>query len=230
MGRAFPDLLRTVLAETGARAEKLVLEVTESALMDDPDAPALLRELADMGVRIALDDFGTGYSSLTYLRRFPVHAIKIDRSFVAGLERNSDDEAIVASVVSLARAVGKVVVAEGVETAQQHAALHALGVDQAQGFYWTSALAADDLEAWLGRRRLLGAVQLVPAARPGLGSGRPATPVDDDEERLLRLHEQGASLHTIAAALNAEGRRTPAGPRWTTTTVARVVAARSARQ
>ena len=230
VGRAFPDLLRTVLAETGARAEKLVLEVTESALMDDPGAPALLRELADIGVRIALDDFGTGYSSLTYLRRFPVHAIKIDRSFVAGLGRNSDDEAIVASVVSLARAVGKVVIAEGVETAQQHAALHALGVDQAQGFYWTSALPADDLEAWLGRRRLPGAAPPVPAARPGLGSGRPATPVDDDEERLLRLHEQGASLHTIAAALNAEGRRTPAGPRWTTTTVARVVAARSARR
>jgi diguanylate cyclase (GGDEF)-like protein/PAS domain S-box-containing protein len=229
VGRSFPDLLRTVLAETGARAEKLVLEVTESALMDDAGAPALLRELSDMGVRIALDDFGTGYSSLTYLRRFPVHAIKIDRSFVAGLGRNSDDEAIVASVVSLARAVGKVVVAEGVETAQQHAALLALGVDQAQGFYWSPALPADDLETWLARRRLMGAAPPVPPVRPGLGSGRPAAPVDDDEEQLLRLHEEGASLHTIAAALNAEGRRTPAGPRWTTTTVARVIAARSAR-
>jgi len=106
------ELVRTVLAETGAQPERLVLEVTESALMDDPHAPATLRGLQALGVRIALDDFGTGYSSLTYLKRFAVDAIKIDRSFVAGLGRDPDDEAIVSSVVSLSRAIGKIVVAK----------------------------------------------------------------------------------------------------------------------
>ena len=222
VGEAFPELVRTLLAQTGVRPELLILEVTESALMDDPGAPGVLRLLRDMGVRLALDDFGTGYSSLTYLKKFPVDAIKIDRSFVSGLGRDADDEAIVTSVVSLARAVGKTVIAEGVETVEQLDALRALGVDQAQGFLWARGLPADEVELWLDAR---GAAPL-PArghVRARLVT-RPAPAGGADEERILALHAEGASLHTIAAALNAEGRRTPAGPRWTTKTVARVVA------
>ncbi len=224
VGGAFPELVRTLLAQTGVRPELLILEVTESALMDDPGAPGVLRQIREMGVRLALDDFGTGYSSLTYLKKFPVDAIKIDRSFVSGLGRDADDEAIVTSVVSLARAVGKTVVAEGVETVEQLDALRALGVDQAQGFLWSRGLPADEVEQWLDVR---GAAPLPVRGRAHARLvTRPAPSGGADEERILALHAEGASLHTIAAALNAEGRRTPAGPRWTTKTVARVVANR----
>jgi diguanylate cyclase (GGDEF)-like protein/PAS domain S-box-containing protein len=222
VGTQFLELLRELLAQTRVPPERLVLEVTESALMDDAQAPEMLRAVRATGVHLALDDFGTGYSSLTYLRRFPVDAIKVDRSFVSGLGRDPDDEAIVASVVSLARAVGKKVVAEGVETPQQLAALSALGVDQAQGFLWSRAVSAVDLDLWLEqpRARFAAPPQPAPAAPPAaeLASG-------SDEERILVLHREGASLHTIAAALNAEGRRAAGGTRWSTKTVARVVAA-----
>jgi diguanylate cyclase (GGDEF)-like protein/PAS domain S-box-containing protein len=220
IGSHFLDLVGEVLAEHALPPRHLVLEVTESAVMDDPGAPGVLRALHDMGIRLALDDFGTGYSSLTYLKRFPIDAIKIDRSFVSGLGRDNDDAAIVASVISLGRAVGKAVVAEGVESAEQLRALCALGVDQAQGFLWSRALPAEDFARWLDTPRAVPAAAPAPTAVP-----LPVPTVGDDEARILELHREGASLHTIAAALNAEGRRTPGGPRWTTKTVARVVAA-----
>jgi diguanylate cyclase (GGDEF)-like protein/PAS domain S-box-containing protein len=224
VGGELIDVLRQILDETGASADQLMLEVTESAVMDDPKAADVLRELRGLGVKLALDDFGTGYSSLTYLRRFPIDAIKIDRSFVSGLGRNGDDEAIVASVVSLGRAVGKTLVAEGVETAGQLHALRALGVDQAQGFLWSAALPAEELVEWAVNHTWSEAhPPAPPVARPAV----PTFPMGDSENRIVQLHEAGASLHTIAAALNAEGSRTDAGPRWTTTTVARIVAARA---
>ncbi len=218
-------LVRDLLAEYSLPADRLVLEVTESTLMDDPHAPQVLAALSALGVHLALDDFGTGYSSLTYLKRFPVDAIKIDRSFVSGLGRDADDEAIVASVVSLARAIGKTVVAEGVETPAQLAALRALGVDQAQGFLWSPARSAHDLEAWLAGRPTAPLPVAEPPAPVRAARWEPA---GEDEHRILALHAEGASLHTIAAALNRDGRRTPRGPRWTTRTVARVVASRAA--
>ncbi len=217
------DLVRDILRETGARPDRLIFEVTESTLMDDERAPEILRDLKSLGVRLALDDFGTGYSSLTYLKRFPLDAIKIDRSFVAGLGRDADDEAIVASVVGLGRAIGKLVVAEGVETVAQRNALIALRVDQAQGFFWSRALAPDELMTWLAKRPWSGDAapsSAAPADPPCLTVALPAR----DEARIRQMLAEGASLHTVAAALNAEGRRTPSGPRWTTTTVARVVA------
>ena len=221
VGDGFVDRVAELLAESGAPPERLVLEVTESAFMDDPGAPDVLRAVSALGVRLALDDFGTGYSSLTYLKRFPVDAIKVDRSFVAGLGRDADDEAIVASVVSLARAIGKTVVAEGVETPIQLEVLRELGVDLAQGFLWSPALPIDELETWLGARPDPG--QRPPAHR---GGSRRVQPDDGDVRRLMQLHGEGASLHTIAAALNVEQRRTPGGQRWTTTTVARTIASR----
>jgi diguanylate cyclase (GGDEF)-like protein len=136
------------LREVGAPPELVILEVTESALMDQPHAAETLRMLRASGIRLAIDDFGTGYSSLSYLRRFPVDAIKIDRSFVAGLGCHPDDDAIVASVVALARGTGRTVVAEGVETAAHVTRLRALGVQQAQGFLWTEPLAVDAFDTW----------------------------------------------------------------------------------
>ncbi|MBB3677935.1 putative bifunctional diguanylate cyclase/phosphodiesterase [Modestobacter versicolor] len=126
------------LARAGLRASRLVLEITETALMSDPEAAlATLQELRALGVLLAVDDFGTGYSSFTYLKQFPVDELKIDRSFVTGMTTDAGDRAIVASCVHLAHAMGLVAVAEGVETAAERDALRALGCDQAQGYFFS---------------------------------------------------------------------------------------------
>jgi len=113
----------------------LCLEITESLMLEDPLVTGgLLGDLANLGVRLAIDDFGTGYSSLAYLRRFPVHTLKVDRSFVSGLGLDGDSRAVVAAIVELAHALGLEVVAEGVEEHVQLDALVDLGCDRAQGF------------------------------------------------------------------------------------------------
>jgi hypothetical protein len=140
----------------------------------------------------------------------------------------TDDEAIVASVVLLARAVGKDVVAEGVETVGQLNALRALGVDRAQDFLWSPALPANDLEVWLQghqRRQDEGTPAILPLISLPRPAAAPSIAPESEDKSILRLHMEGASLNTIAAALNADGRRTASGRRWTATTVARIVAA-----
>jgi diguanylate cyclase (GGDEF)-like protein/PAS domain S-box-containing protein len=113
----------------------LCLEITESLMLEDPMVTGgLLGDLARLGVRLAIDDFGTGYSSLAYLRRFPVHTLKVDRSFVSGLGVDADSRAVVAAIIELAHALGLEVVAEGVEEQVQFDALVDLGCDRAQGF------------------------------------------------------------------------------------------------
>jgi EAL domain-containing protein (putative c-di-GMP-specific phosphodiesterase class I) len=136
-----PDLMLLVtsaLARHGVPASQLVLEITETALMTDPVAAEItLSALAALGVRIAIDDFGTGYASLTYLQRFPVHELKIDRSFVESLVERPADRAIAGACVHLARALGLDCVAEGVETAEQRDVLLELGCDLAQGYLFS---------------------------------------------------------------------------------------------
>ncbi|WP_328292277.1 sensor domain-containing phosphodiesterase [Kineococcus sp. NBC_00420] len=136
-----PDLMLLVtsaLARHGVPASQLVLEITETALMTDPvAAETTLSALAALGVRIAIDDFGTGYASLTYLQRFPVHELKIDRSFVESLVDRPADRAIAGACVHLARALGLDCVAEGVETAEQRDVLLELGCDLAQGYLFS---------------------------------------------------------------------------------------------
>lgn len=127
--------IRDVLDETGLAPHQLVLEMTETVLMDDIDESVeRLDELSDLGVRIAIDDFGTGYSSLSYLRRFPVDLLKIDRSFVARLTTSSADTAIVNAIVSLGSSLGIRTVAEGVETPAQLEHLAGIGCHWAQGY------------------------------------------------------------------------------------------------
>ncbi|MDQ1633900.1 MAG: hypothetical protein QOJ32_709 [Frankiaceae bacterium] len=129
------DDVRNVLAETGLPAHALLLEVTETVLMERVDeAVALLRELKALGVRIAVDDFGTGYSSLSYLARFPVDVLKIDRSFVERLGKEDDANELVRMIIGLGRALSLRIVAEGVETGGQLEALRGMGCDVAQGF------------------------------------------------------------------------------------------------
>jgi EAL domain-containing protein (putative c-di-GMP-specific phosphodiesterase class I) len=146
-----------VLQETGLDPRCLVLEITESTMMDDAERnAATLRDLTDLGVRLAIDDFGTGYSSLAYLHRFPVDVLKIDRSFVDGLGRESEDTAIVRAVIGLARSLRLEVVAEGVETAEQSARLRALGCRYAQGYLFSEPLRSEEVEALLRSASLQG--------------------------------------------------------------------------
>lgn len=149
---ADPGLVRQiadVLGKHGVPPGLLTLEITETALIHDPDtALGILTDLKMLGVKLALDDFGTGYSSLAHLRRFPIDEIKIDRSFIAGVERNAKDSAIVSGCVELAHALGIRVVAEGVETDSQRRALLDMGCDYAQGFHYTQPLTAGQIATW----------------------------------------------------------------------------------
>ncbi len=142
---AVADHVRRAIAEACIAPHRLQLEITEGILMDKPDmAESVLRSLTALGVSVALDDFGTGFSSMAYLRRYPVHAIKIDRAFVNGLGQAADSEAIVAAMLAMSRALGKRTVAEGVETAEQLATLSRLGCDLIQGYLFAPAMPADD--------------------------------------------------------------------------------------
>jgi PAS domain S-box-containing protein len=145
---ADPGLYEYIVEQLGASgldAQSLSLDVTETSLVEDLEqATVLLERLAALGIDIAIDDFGTGWASLTYLKEFPVHALKIDRTFVAGIPDDPQDSAIARSIVSLARELDIAVVAEGVETLAQHAALQALGCRIGQGLlYGRPAPAAD---------------------------------------------------------------------------------------
>ncbi|MDJ0770901.1 MAG: EAL domain-containing protein [Ilumatobacter sp.] len=131
----FYETVVEALAESGIDADSVRLEITETALLADVKAATVaLRELRSLGLHLSVDDFGTGYSSLTYLKRFPVESIKIDRSFVAGLGIEAEDTTIVEAVVRLGQALGLNVVAEGIESPLQLSRLRDLGCDQGQGY------------------------------------------------------------------------------------------------
>ena len=131
----FAEIVVDALAETGIDANSLWLEITETALLSDvKSATVALRELRSLGLHLSVDDFGTGYSSLTYLKRFPIEAIKIDKSFVAGLGIEADDTTIVEAVVRLGQSLGLSVVAEGLESPLQLSRLRDLGCDRGQGY------------------------------------------------------------------------------------------------
>ncbi|MEO5900410.1 MAG: GGDEF domain-containing phosphodiesterase, partial [Ilumatobacteraceae bacterium] len=143
-------IVRRVLSTTGIRPNDLCLELTESVFMEDVEQfGTTLKCLRDLGVHLAIDDFGTGYSSLSYLQRFPVDAVKIDRSFVDGVDKEVHDRALVAAIIAMAKALELNVIAEGVETRQQLTELKRLGVRQAQGFYLARPMPADDLTVLL---------------------------------------------------------------------------------
>jgi diguanylate cyclase (GGDEF)-like protein len=145
-----PEAVERLLTETGVDAGRLTIELTESAIMADPEhAVGLLTRLSDLGVQLSIDDFGTGYSSLSYLKRLPVNELKIDRSFVRTMSTDPSDAAIVRSTIELAHNLGLSVVAEGIEDAATFAELAALGCDVGQGFLLSRPLAAARVEEWL---------------------------------------------------------------------------------
>jgi len=138
--------IRGLVAAAGVDPALIELEITESQLMQDPEhAIRIMRSLRDGGIRIAIDDFGTGYSSLAYLTRFPVKALKIDRSFVADVFSDHADAAIVRTIIEMAHQLGFTVVAEGVETDRQAAFLRQFGCEQAQGFLFARPMPAAEL-------------------------------------------------------------------------------------
>lgn len=148
MDPGFPALVAGALADSGLDADQLTFEITETAAMREMGVVLeTLVRLRDLGVDLSLDDFGTGYSSLSLLKRLPVEALKIDRSFVTGLGQSDNDDRIVTGVVSLGLVLGFRVVAEGVETREQAAVLRDLGCQFGQGYLWSPAVPAADLLA-----------------------------------------------------------------------------------
>jgi diguanylate cyclase (GGDEF)-like protein/PAS domain S-box-containing protein len=146
-----PELVHSILLETGLAANRLELEITESVLIGDfSRAVSILRRLKSLGVRIAMDDFGTGYSSLSYLQSFPFDKIKIDQTFISNLEHNLQSAAIIRAVIGLGRGLDLPVVAEGVESAGQLAFLAKELCDEVQGFLVGRPLPIDDYAEWTG--------------------------------------------------------------------------------
>jgi diguanylate cyclase (GGDEF)-like protein len=156
-GGQLPALIGTALDLNGLEPRLLCLEITESVLMQEPDEVArVLKELAALGVRIAIDDFGTGYSSLAYLKQFPVEIIKVDQTFIAGIEHGGENRAIVAAIVGMASSLGLKVIAEGVETAEQLEIVRELGCDIAQGFFIGYPLPPEGFEDLVAQGGVLG--------------------------------------------------------------------------
>ncbi len=149
----FGEMLQSVVAGSGFEARRLILEITESALMDDIDASAAtLLGLKTLGLRLAIDDFGTGYSSLSYLERLPIDVLKIDRSFIAALRRGRDVPVLVRSIIKLGQTLGMDVLAEGIEREEQLARLRELGCRLGQGFYFSPPVPASGAEGVLDQR------------------------------------------------------------------------------
>ncbi|OUM95365.1 MAG: hypothetical protein A9Z00_08400 [Thermobacillus sp. ZCTH02-B1] len=142
------DRIRAILEETGLEPRWVGLEITESMTADVEFAYETLRKLKEVGVQICLDDFGTGYSSLSYLKRYPIDKLKIDRSFVADLERDGNDAAIVSTIAAMARHLNLRVTAEGVENEEQLRFLRAESCEEAQGYYFTKPVPADAFVRW----------------------------------------------------------------------------------
>jgi EAL domain-containing protein (putative c-di-GMP-specific phosphodiesterase class I) len=209
-------VVRDALALADCPPERLVLEIPEGALAADEDAAReALEGLAALGVQLALDDLGTDSSPLSYLGHFPLDLVKIDRSLVSGLGTDPEMGAVVASLVSLAQAMGVRSVAEGVETTDQLSVLRRLGCDLAQGYLFTRPMSLPAATDWLQR-------SLAPARAPRRA---PAAVPQEALKRALELQAEGASLHTVAARLNAEGHRNAVGRRWHHTAVAQLIAA-----
>ena len=149
----FLEMLTAIILETGVDPMNLELEFTESVIMDNVENTIdIFRKLKDMGIQLSIDDFGTGYSSLNYLKHFPVDRIKIDKSFVADVNHNVSDAAIIEAIVSMAQSLSLRVVAEGVENSDQLHSLVKLGCDEVQGFYLAMPMHADDLAENLGKK------------------------------------------------------------------------------
>ncbi len=195
MHRDLPDEVARVLARHGLPARKLVLEITETAAMNDTEVcESVLGRLRDLGVRLSVDDFGTGYASLTFLRRIDVAEVKLDRAFVADMLEDKAAATIIGATVALAHGLGLTVVAEGVETSEQLAALHLAGCDLAQGYFLSRPvpveLLADGAETAVARAAQEGLTQ-PPPRRPHAPRFPPAATKRPPATQLATQREAG---------------------------------------
>jgi EAL domain-containing protein (putative c-di-GMP-specific phosphodiesterase class I) len=147
-------MIADALDLAGLEPRFLEVELTESAVMSDPEESiAILEKLSTMGVLVSVDDFGTGYSSMSYLRRFPIDKLKIDKGFISEIISRSEDASIVRAIISLAHSLKLKVVAEGVESTEQLEFLKTLGCDQYQGFHYSKALPVSEFETLVRSKR-----------------------------------------------------------------------------
>jgi EAL domain-containing protein (putative c-di-GMP-specific phosphodiesterase class I) len=175
------DVIQRALNDTGLEPHCLELELTESSVMTNPEeSVAILEHLSRMGVLVSVDDFGTGYSSMSYLRRFPIDKLKIDRGFIRDLMTRHEDVSIVQAIISLAHSLKLKVIAEGVETPEQLGFLLSMGCDQYQGFHFSPPLPATEF------RKLVREVQ---------------------ESQAPLTDEQAARTHSKLAAYRGSGAR-----------------------
>ncbi|HSQ80213.1 MAG TPA: EAL domain-containing protein, partial [Casimicrobiaceae bacterium] len=186
MDAELPDRFADLLRRENCAAQWITLEITESAILDDPGhAVENLQRLHALGITLAIDDYGTGYSSLAYLRRLPMHELKIDKAFVMGMTTDASDALIVRSTIDLAHNMGLAVVAEGVEDADTLERLRAMRCDFVQGYHISAPIRADALSAWMrgsvwmrvgqGRGRAMAPDESVPALDGGFSSLKAAT-------------------------------------------------------
>jgi EAL domain-containing protein (putative c-di-GMP-specific phosphodiesterase class I) len=160
MDAELPVRFASMLEQHECKAQWIALEITESAIFDDPGhAIENLQLLHSLGCRLSIDDYGTGYSSLAYLRRLPLNEIKIDKQFVQRMARDASDAVIVRSTIELAHNMGLDVVAEGVEDEVTLERLRALGCDMVQGFYLSKPLTAVDVPVWMRSARAKAAAE-----------------------------------------------------------------------
>lgn len=146
----FLELIENALKSSGMRPFSLELEITESLLMEKSDqVTAILKALTDRGVRIAIDDFGTGYSSMSYLKDLPFNVLKIDRTFVSGIGTGDGSESIIEAIIGMAKALGKEIIAEGIETEAQRAYLATIGCDLGQGYLWSPPIPATNFSTFM---------------------------------------------------------------------------------
>jgi diguanylate cyclase (GGDEF)-like protein len=151
------EMVRSALTESAVTPSRLVLEITEGVLIDNPDEMVKrIKDLHDLGVRVALDDFGSGYSNLGYLQRFPLDKIKIDKSFIAALGRSANGGVIIQAIVALGRALGLTVLVEGVETEHQRVLLRLAGCDEMQGFLFARPAPAKEIDKLLAQAKQSG--------------------------------------------------------------------------
>jgi diguanylate cyclase (GGDEF)-like protein len=176
-GRKLVDLVASVLAETNMPPSRLVLEVTEGVLIDNPEAArARLNELRALGLKLALDDFGSGYSSLTYLQRLPFDKLKVDRGFVAALDHSANAGVIIQAIIALGRALNLSILVEGIETEEQRVLVRLAGCDEMQGFLFARPAPREEIDRLLAGGRI---------AATGAAIGQASRP--DRSQRLLSL-------------------------------------------
>jgi EAL domain-containing protein (putative c-di-GMP-specific phosphodiesterase class I) len=152
----FVDILIGIIEETGIAADTLAIEITESIIMENLDfAVKAMNRLRDLGVKIHIDDFGTGYSSLSYLNKFPVTALKIDRSFIANMSLNDENREIVRAIVALAQNLKLEVIAEGIELSAHLDEIGTMDCHFAQGYFFSRPMTAPDIAAWMVREDMV---------------------------------------------------------------------------